>query len=513
MKKYIASLFSLGLVTLLTGCVETRFESPLGDNIETCDTHWKGLWSIEKPNSDDPAALWIDEECRFTALDQPEKGGPFKQVHIPVNYVHDDGNDYLVISDVGLRGIVEVKAPYGIDPVPAKSFFFAKYRARGDRIEIFAVDDAAVAKLVVEEKLQGTVQQDGERTARICPRRSQTDVGNVAARLHIREQGQTHPVSHQANACGVRTNRDPVATRQEVMSGLPASVRIVEVGPRDGLQNEKAIVPTPIKIELIDRLSETGLKTIEATSFVSPKWVPQLADATDVYTAIRKKSGVRYPVLVPNLQGYERARAVGVSEIAVFTAASEAFNRKNINASIDESIERFTPIMERAKADGVAGRGYVSTILGCPYQGDVPVADVVRVAKRLHDLGCYEISLGDTIGIGTPSKAKAMLAAVASEVPIAALAVHFHDTRGQALANILACLELGVSVVDSSVSGTGGCPYANGASGNVATEDVVYMLHGMNIATGIDLDKLVATGRWLSVQLGRDNGSKVGKAA
>ena len=297
------------------------------------------------------------------------------------------------------------------------------------------------------------------------------------------------------------------------MSGMPNKVRIVEVGPRDGLQNEKAIVPTPVKIELIDRLSDTGLQTIEATSFVSPKWVPQLADATDVYTAIRKKGGVRYPVLVPNMQGYERARAVGVTEIAVFTAASEAFNRKNINASIDESIERFTPVMERAKADGVAVRGYVSTVLGCPYQGDVPVADVVRVAKRLHDLGCYEISLGDTIGIGTPAKAKAMLGAVAATVPIGALAVHFHDTRGQALANILACLELGVSVVDSAVSGTGGCPYAKGASGNVASEDVVYMLHGMGIATGIDLDRLIETGRWLSSQLQRDNGSKVGKAA
>jgi hydroxymethylglutaryl-CoA lyase len=297
------------------------------------------------------------------------------------------------------------------------------------------------------------------------------------------------------------------------MIKVPGRVRIVEVGPRDGLQNEKAIVPTPVKIELIDRLSDTGLQTIEATSFVSPKWVPQLADATDVYTAIHKKPGLRYPVLVPNLQGYERARAVGVAEIAVFTAASEAFNRKNINASIDESIERFTPVMERAKADGVAVRGYVSTVLGCPYQGDVPVSDVVRVAKRLHDLGCYEISLGDTIGIGTPAKAKAMLSAVADAVPIGELAVHFHDTRGQALANILACLELGVAVVDSAVSGTGGCPYAKGASGNVATEDVVYMLHGMGIATGIDLDRLVATGQWLSAQLQRDNGSKVGKAA
>ncbi|HET9190584.1 MAG TPA: hydroxymethylglutaryl-CoA lyase, partial [Rudaea sp.] len=235
------------------------------------------------------------------------------------------------------------------------------------------------------------------------------------------------------------------------MSSLPTHVRIVEVGPRDGLQNEKTIVPTAVKVELIDRLSDTGLQTIEATSFVSPKWVPQLADAADVYAAIHRKSGVRYPVLVPNLQGYERARSVGAAEIAVFTAASEAFNQKNINASIDESIARFVPVMERARADGVAVRGYVSTVLGCPYQGDVPAADVVRVAKRLHDLGCYEVSLGDTIGIGTPAKARAMLAAVAEQVPMSALAVHFHDTRGQALANILACLELGVAVVDSSV--------------------------------------------------------------
>jgi hydroxymethylglutaryl-CoA lyase len=297
------------------------------------------------------------------------------------------------------------------------------------------------------------------------------------------------------------------------MSPIPAKVRIVEVGARDGLQNEKAIVPTPVKIELINRLSDTGLQTIEATSFVSPKWVPQLADAVEVYSGIRRKPGVRYPVLVPNLQGYERARSVGATEIAVFTAASEAFNRKNINASIDESIERFAPVMERARTDGVAVRGYVSTVLGCPYQGDVPISDVVRVARRLHDLGCYEISLGDTIGIGTPARARSMLAAVADKVPMAALAVHFHDTRGQALANILACLELGVAVVDASVSGTGGCPYARGASGNVATEDVVYMLHGMGIATGVDLERLVDTGRWLSHQLGRDNGSKVGKAA
>ena len=290
---------------------------------------------------------------------------------------------------------------------------------------------------------------------------------------------------------------------------LPGEVRIVEVGPRDGLQNEKTLVPTADKIELIDRLSATGLRCIEATSFVSPKWVPQMADAAEVFTGITKVAGVAYPVLVPNLQGYERALAVGATEVAVFSAASEAFNRKNINASIDESIARFLPVLDRARADGVKVRGYVSTVLGCPYQGEVPLADVVRVARRLHEAGCYEVSLGDTIGIGTPGKAREMLRAVAAEVPMAALAVHFHDTRGQALANILACLEDGVAVVDSSVSGTGGCPYAPGASGNVATEDVVYMLDGLGVKTGVDLAKLVETGRWLAGRLGRSSGSKV----
>ena len=289
-------------------------------------------------------------------------------------------------------------------------------------------------------------------------------------------------------------------------------VRIVEVGPRDGLQNEKTQVPTAAKIELVDRLSATGLRTIEATSFVSPKWVPQLADAAEVFAGIAKKPGVSYPVLVPNLQGYERALAAGAREVAVFTAASDAFNRKNTNAGVDESLARFAPMLERARADGVQVRGYVSTVLGCPYQGEVPLAEVVRVAAALHAMGCYEISLGDTIGVGTPARARTMLRAVAGAVPMAALAVHFHDTWGQALANILACLEEGVGVVDSAVSGAGGCPYARGASGNVASEDVVYMLHGMGIDTGIDLDALADTGRWLAALLGRETGSKAGRA-
>ncbi|NJC42990.1 hydroxymethylglutaryl-CoA lyase [Xanthomonas arboricola] len=289
-------------------------------------------------------------------------------------------------------------------------------------------------------------------------------------------------------------------------------VRIVEVGPRDGLQNEATPIATADKIALIDQLSATGLRSIEATSFVSPRWVPQLADAAEVFAGITQAPGIAYPVLVPNLQGYARARAAGAQEVAVFTAASEAFNRTNTNAGIDESIARFRPILEQAALDGVRVRGYVSTVLGCPYQGKVPVADVVGVAQRLYALGCYEISLGDTIGIGTPAKARQMLAAVAQAVPMPALAVHFHDTYGQALANIAACLEQGVRVVDAAVSGAGGCPYAKGASGNVASEDVVYLLHGLGMSTGIDLPALARTGRWLAQLLGRETGSKVGKA-
>jgi len=289
-------------------------------------------------------------------------------------------------------------------------------------------------------------------------------------------------------------------------------VRVVDVGPRDGLQNETTQIATADKIALVERLAAAGVGTVEATAFVSPKWVPQMADAAEVYAGIAQRDGVRYPVLVPNLQGYERARSVGVVEIAVFGAASEAFSKANINASIAESLERFVPVMDAAKRDGVAVRGYVSTVLGCPYQGEVPLADVVRVAKALHVMGCYEISLGDTIGVGTPRRAQAMLRAVAAEVPMNALAVHFHDTYGMAVANVAACLEDGVRVVDASVAGTGGCPYAKGASGNAATEDIVYLLDGMGFAHGVDLDALVATGRWLSGLLGREPMSKVNRA-
>jgi len=294
---------------------------------------------------------------------------------------------------------------------------------------------------------------------------------------------------------------------------FPSAVRIVEVGARDGLQNEATHLPTATKIAFIDRLSRSGLRAIEATSFVSPKWVPQLADAAEVLAGIQRMPGVRYPVLTPNLQGLERALSAGADEVAVFTAASDAFNLKNTNASIDESLERFKPMMERARMSGVRVRGYVSTVLGCPYQGAVPLSDVVRVSRALYALGCYEISLGDTIGIGTPGKAHAMLKAVAEHIPIDALAIHFHDTRGQALANIYACLALGVSVIDSSTAGLGGCPYARGASGNVATEEVLYMLNGMGIETGVDLSAIIEAGKFVSDALGKPSSSKVSLAS
>ena len=290
------------------------------------------------------------------------------------------------------------------------------------------------------------------------------------------------------------------------------SIRIVEVGPRDGLQNEPQPLPAATKIALIERLVAAGLRSVEATSFVSPKWVPQMADASEVLAGLKPIAGVRYPVLVPNLQGLERAMAAGVDEIAVFTAASDAFNRKNINASVAESLERLQPVVDQARAAGMQVRGYVSTVLGCPYQGAVPVADVVRVSEALLRMGCYEISLGDTIGVGTPRAARALLRAVATAVPLPQLAVHFHDTYGQALANVYACLEDGVRVVDASVGGLGGCPYAKGATGNVATEDLVYLLQGLGLETGVDLDALCDTARWISAELGRLPASRVGRA-
>jgi len=293
---------------------------------------------------------------------------------------------------------------------------------------------------------------------------------------------------------------------------LPDRVRIVEVGPRDGLQNEPAAVPVETRVELIERLAAAGLPAVEAGAFVSPKWVPQMADTEAVMASLTRRPETAYPVLVPNMKGYARARAAGAEEIAVFAAASETFSQRNINCSIAESVERFTEVAAAARADGVRVRGYVSCVLGCPYEGDVAPAAVARVSARLADIGCCEVSLGDTIGVGTPVKARAMVDAVAVEVPLARLAVHFHDTYGQALANILACLEAGVASVDAAVAGLGGCPYAPGAAGNVATEDVLYMLGGMGVATGVDLDAVVATGQWICGALGRAPSSKAALA-
>jgi isopropylmalate/homocitrate/citramalate synthase len=293
---------------------------------------------------------------------------------------------------------------------------------------------------------------------------------------------------------------------------LPTKVRIVDVGPRDGLQNEPKSVPTATKVELVHRLADAGLPAVEAGAFVSPKWVPQMADSAEVLKGIRRKPGVSYPVLVPNMQGFEAAVAANVDEIAIFGAASETFSRKNINCSIAESLERFAPVAAAARARSMRVRGYISCVMGCPYEGGIGPAAVASVAKALDAMGCYEISLGDTIGVGTPGKVKAMIEAVAREVPIARLAVHLHDTYGQALANLYAALEMGIATADSSVAGLGGCPYAKGASGNVATEDVVYMLDGLGIETGVALDKVFEAGRFICDALGREPTSKVAKA-
>jgi len=289
-------------------------------------------------------------------------------------------------------------------------------------------------------------------------------------------------------------------------------VTIVDVGARDGLQNEKRVLSTELKVELIDRLADCGVPVVEAGSFVSPKWVPQMAGSDDVFRGIERLPGTRYPVLVPNLQGLERALKVGAKEISIFVAASESFSQRNINCSIVESLERVKPVIEQAKAQQLRVRAYISCVLGCPYEGDIPADAVVSVSEQLLQMGSDEISLGDTIGTGTPAKAHNLIMSVGDVVPMEKLAVHFHDTYGQALANILACLDAGIRIVDASVAGLGGCPYAKGASGNVATEDVVYMLHGLGLDTGIDLQQLSNTGDWISKQLNRPNNSKAGAA-
>jgi hydroxymethylglutaryl-CoA lyase len=289
-------------------------------------------------------------------------------------------------------------------------------------------------------------------------------------------------------------------------------MRIVEVGPRDGLQNEAAPVPLAAKIALIEDLAEAGLQTIEAGSFVSPKWVSQMADSAEVLAGLKPLPGVALPVLVPNQKGLDAALAAGAREIAIFLAASESFSRKNINCSIEESFERTAPVIEAALAQGVRVRGYLSCVLGCPYEGDISPIVVVELAERLAKQGCYEISFGDTIGVGTAHKARALMSSAVGALGADRVAVHFHDTYGQALANVLACMELGIGVVDSSVAGLGGCPYAKGASGNLATEDLVYLLDGLGVETGVSLDKLALAGRKICRQLGKSPTSKTAQA-
>jgi hydroxymethylglutaryl-CoA lyase len=296
------------------------------------------------------------------------------------------------------------------------------------------------------------------------------------------------------------------------MAALPKRVRMVEVGPRDGLQNEAQTVPAATKIALIEKLADAGLRTIEAGSFVSPKWIPQMADTAEVLAGLHRAPGVSYPVLVPNMKGFEGALASHCAEIAVFAAASESFSRRNTNCSIAESYQRIAPVAAAAREHDIRVRGYISTVVDCPYEGAVAPAAVADVAAKLLSFGCYEISLGDTIGTGTPTRIQAMIDSVADKVPVEKLAGHYHDTYGQALANILASLERGVATFDSSVAGLGGCPYAPGATGNVASEDVLYMLDGMRIETGVDLTKLAAAGQFISAALGREPASKVARA-
>ena len=293
---------------------------------------------------------------------------------------------------------------------------------------------------------------------------------------------------------------------------FPEQVKIVEVGPRDGLQNESVTVPAEIKVQLVEKLADAGLPVIEVGAFVSPKWVPQMATSSDVFTRIDKRDGVSYPMLVPNLKGLELAHAAGVQEIALFAATTETFSQKNTNCSIAESIDRFNAVIDEALRLDIKVRGYISCVLGCPYEGEVSLDTVLMLAEKMFDRGCYEVSLGDTIGVGTAGQARAMIEKLTRHIPVHQLAAHFHDTYGQALANIHAVLQCGISVIDSSVAGLGGCPYAKGATGNVATEDVVYMLQGMGIDSGVDMDKLLEAGQFISNFLGREPVSRAATA-
>ncbi|GAV62146.1 HMGL-like domain-containing protein [Cephalotus follicularis] len=414
-----------------------------------------------------------------------------------------------------------LEEPLGFDKLPNMSTIerIQRFSSGGCRP---SVDDVGMGNCWIEGRCCSTSnscnEQDEEYRTEAFPRRrhsrdfSQGDSFNLRTsslgrnRMLFGHVCDSYLPDHQYNSiCNVIEIRD---LTNKFFRGIPKFVKIVEVGPRDGLQNEKNIVPTFVKVELIRRLVSSGLPVVEATSFVSPKWVPQLADARDVMDAVRDVGGARMPVLTPNLKGFEEAVAAGAKEVAVFASASESFSKSNINCSIEESLGRYRAVARAAEELSIPVRGYVSCVVGCPVEGFIPPSKVAYVAKELYDMGCFEISLGDTIGVGTPGTVVPMLEAVMAVVPVERLAVHFHDTYGQSLPNILVSLQMGISTVDSSVAGLGGCPYAKGASGNVATEDVVYMLNGLGVKTNVDLTKLMLAGDFISKHLGRPSGSK-----
>ncbi|KAJ4848557.1 hypothetical protein Tsubulata_007856 [Turnera subulata] len=414
-----------------------------------------------------------------------------------------------------------LEEPLGFDKLPSMSTM--------DRIQRFSssacrphVDDLGMGNCWIEGRScssSNSCEEDDEYTKETFPWRRHTKDLSQNDSFNRRTRSLNWNRMVVRNYCDSRcfsdrqydfqsNDKDIRDITNKFLKGIPKFVKIVEVGPRDGLQNEKNIVPTDVKVELIRRLVSSGLPVVEATSFVSPKWVPQLADSRDVMSAVCGLEGSRLPVLTPNLKGFEAAVAAGAKEVAVFASASESFSKSNINCSIEESLARYRAVAHAAKERSIPVRGYVSCVVGCPVEGAISPSKVAYVAKELYDMGCFEISLGDTIGVGTPGSVVPMLEAVMAVIPIEKLAVHFHDTYGQSLSNILVSLQMGISIVDSSISGLGGCPYAKGASGNVATEDVVYMLHGLGVKTKVDLTKLLAAGDFISKHLGRPSGSK-----
>ncbi|ESW13512.1 hypothetical protein PHAVU_008G202900 [Phaseolus vulgaris] len=413
-----------------------------------------------------------------------------------------------------------LEEPLGLDKLPSMNTV--------DRIQRFSsggcrprVDNLGMGNCWIEGRICSTSnscnEDDEKYTAETFPWKRQTrdlcqdncfSQNTVTKGRKSMKFGMTDDSFSDSQSSPKCHTKDLQGLAYKFLNCIPKFVKIVEVGPRDGLQNEKNIVPTAVKIELIHRLASTGLSVIEATSFVSPKWVPQLADAKDVMQAVHNLGSIRMPVLTPNLKGFEAAIAAGAREVAVFASASESFSKSNINCSIEESLSRYQAVIRAAKQLSIPVRGYVSCVVGCPVEGLIHPSKVAYVAKELYDMGCFEISLGDTIGVGTPGSVVPMLLAVMAVVPIEKLAVHFHDTYGQSLPNILVSLQMGISIVDSSVAGLGGCPYAKGASGNVATEDVVYMLNGVGVKTNVDLGKLLLAGDFISSHLGRPSTSK-----